>query len=122
MMKNIVTAFATGAVLLSSTTMAFADAKALQEAKDRKICELYAKQHNKPRLYLEGAAYEIRDGVRTLVVHCVDDEVAALPTTGLSTTTLAAAGAAGLVLVAALSGDSDDPTTTTTTTTTGSGS
>ncbi|MBT3140027.1 MULTISPECIES: hypothetical protein [Roseobacteraceae] len=116
-MKNVITACVSAAMLVSSTTFAFSavDEQAMKDARERNICEKYAKQNNKVLGILVSAEYKVHNGVNTLYVKCSDDNVAGAGLAGLGTGGAVALGA-GVLLLAAVLGDDDEAVTTTTTT------
>lgn len=128
-MKKVIAAGLSTAMLLSSTSGAFAQdrAQAMKDARDREICKKYAEEKDKLYLNLVSAEYKIHEGVNTLFVECADDEgVIAGGSGGGALAGLGAGGAvavgAGVLLLAAVLGDDDETVTTTTTTTTAGGS
>ncbi len=113
-MKNVITACVSAAMLVSTTSFAFAavDEQAMSDARERNICENYAKQNNLVLSVLVSAEYKLNNGVNTLYVQCSDDDAGALA--GLGTGGAVALGA-GVLLLAAVLGDDDETVTTTTT-------
>jgi hypothetical protein len=119
-MKNVITACVSAAMLVSTTSVAFAavDEQAMSDARERNICENYAQQNNLTLSVLVSAEYKLNNGVNTLYVQCSDDNAGAGALAGLGTGGAVALGA-GVLLLAAVLGD-DDETVTTTTTASGS--